>query len=494
MDLSTFRLVYRTVALGALCSLGFIPAHAGQLAIRVSDVALSQNVIYAGQTVDLTYTLAGSGMGITGGLVDVKIEFLQGATVAKTITLTPGTTGTATGANTVVLSASDIPAGGPFSVRVSASGGSVSGTDYFQVSSLNDPYMQFYNPRGVDVNRVTGSPYLGRIYVTEGGGGSTTHRTTIDGVYVLNPDLSPAFPAPKATSALIGALGPWGGTANSPYRPVVGPDGLLYISDGSDAHGGVYVADPDVNTVQSLFAYPAEGGPTRDSNGVVSDLSGNPLNGSTTTVWIEGSGAGRTIFTMDEDLYTGNAMLKRVVPAGTTNSTALPEFVLGPMGFWEMDMVKDSAGNIYAVSTTANEAIKYNSDGVEVARLGDTGAGYFGIDIDDARNMVLLSTNDGRIIKTDKSFTTPTPLLTGLGTNVRDVAIDKEGWIYTLSSSSERLVVFAPPGTYPIAGGNASAAGTIQVGGGGLAGDVDNDGKVTVKDAAIVIRIASGLQ
>lgn len=487
--------------------------YAGTFAIKVSNVSLGLGILYPGQSTSLSYSLSGSGANVAGGIANVKIQFLTGTTVAKTITINGGDVGARPGANTFTINAADIPSGGPYTVRVTATGGSVVAADYVKVSSTTDPFLQFYNPRGVDVNRITGDANKGRIYVTEGGGGPTPNRTTVDGLYILNPDLTPTFSNPKATNADIGTVyGPWGPTSNSPFRPYVMPDGNILIPDSSDAHCGLFAADANGDNFKAFFAYPFPpgGSRTNDALSIVYDSLGNALYGSTASVWIEGTGAGRILYAGGEDLSPGNSIQKYAVGTGTQDLATIPTaFTTFSALNWYLDFVRDSAGNTYLVSDAVNDANKLDASGNPIATLPSTGTAYLGMCIDDTRNIILIGGEDGTVYKTTKTFDTVTPLFTGLGVNVRDVAIDAEGWIYALDSGDTFLHVWAPAGTYAVPNGTTDSAQTLTIVGSPTPGDVSpvgasglfvgpngkryGDGKVNVQDAVAVLRIAAGL-
>lgn len=496
-------------------------ACAGSFAIKVSTVQLSLPTLYPGQSTTLSYTIGGASTNVAGGLVDVKIQFLKGVDVVKTITIAAGGVGARPGPNSVAVNAADVPAGGPHTIRILASGGTISSTDWIPVSSASDPYMQFANPRGVDVNRVAGSPYLGRIYVTEGGGGATANRTTVEGLYILNSDLTPAFATPKATNNEINTipgsvagtfLGPWGTTANSPFRPYVAPDGSLLLPDSSDGHCGLFAADGNGDNVKAFFAYPNPpgGSRTNDAWSIVFDSLGNALYGSTASVWIEGTGASKVLYAGGEDISPNNSIQKYDVGTGTQDLAIVPTaFTTFSAGNWYLDFVRDSAGNTYLVSDSLDNANKLDASGAVIATLPATGANYLGICIDEARNEILIAATNGTVYKTTKAFDSVTPLFTGLGLNVRDVAIDAEHWIYALDSTDTLLHVWAPAGNYTVPNGTMDSPQTLTIIGNPIPGDVApvgpqglflgpngaryGDGKVDMKDAAYALRIAAGL-
>ncbi|HEY3414098.1 MAG TPA: hypothetical protein VGM51_13740 [Armatimonadota bacterium] len=498
------------LAVGALLLFTGSMAFAGSFAIKVSNLTLGLTVLYPGQSTTLSYTLAGAGANVAGGIANVKIDFLSGSTSVKTLTIPGGSIGATPGANTVTLNAADIPAGGPYAIRVTATGGSVTATGYIPVSNPNDPNMQFNSPRGIDINRITGSPNKGRIYVTEGAGGSLANRTTVDGVYILNPDLTPAFATPKVTSADIGALGPWAASANSPFRPSVTPDGSILITDASDPHCALFAADANGDNPKAFFAYPYPVGGSRDNN-LVYDSLNTPLYGSVSNAIVEGTGTSRVVYTSDEDLAPGNSLHKYAIGTGTQDLAIVPTGVTSFSGVnWYEDFARDSAGNFYLVSDATDDANKLDANGNLVATLPSTGTLYMGICIDEARDMILIGGENGTVYQTNKAFTTVTPLFTGLGSLVRDVAIDPEGWVYAVDSTDATLHVWAPAGTYAIPNGAADGSQTLTIVASPVPGDVSpigptglfvgpngkryGDAKVTVQDAVEVLRIAAGLE
>lgn len=181
-------------------------------------------------------------------------------------------------ANNVVLD-------GAYSFKVTASATGFGG--WTQISNDASPTNQFYSPRGVTVNRDPASPYYGRTYVVEPVGGLCgSGRTTTEGLYLLNADQSSAVG--QGDTGLRGGV-TWG-TTNSPYRAEVGPDGNVYISDWSDSHSGLWMADANVAAATEVLDSTG-----RDANGL------NATHGSISATMVEGVGAARTIYTIDED-------------------------------------------------------------------------------------------------------------------------------------------------------------------------------------------------
>lgn len=517
---SAHRFAFALLVLSPLvvCTLSG-PARAGSLSVKVSEVTLGQDTVCGGQPIVVSYTLGGIGY-TAGGIANVKIDVLNGATVLKSLTLTPPQPGTQLGPNTVELDPAGITPGGPYTVRVTASvtNSNITATEYQRISDPNDPLTHIYDGRGVDVNRNAGSPYLGRIYVSNGAFGDAGGRVTNEGVFILNPDLTETFPGAGAKVRNSGANGgAWAGSANSPHRLTVGPDDQVYIADWSDPHSGLFIADPNGDNVQDLLIFPFPPGGQRGSptlgDGVVLDDQGRPVYSSMSGVYVEGTGANRKIYVADYYMEPMGSIWRFDIPAGTTQWAQPPTLVIENIGLInpdsEHDVTRDPAGNTYVVNATGtDQGYKFDPAGSQVAVL-TTGANYRCIAVDAGRNRVAVGTTDGRVLLTDTAFTTATPIITGLGNNVRDVAWDAEGWLYVLNSSDSRLYVYVPPGTYTVSGGAGTASMPLTVLRSPLPGDIApvgpsgvnlgpngqryGDGKVDLLDAVYNLRVYAGL-
>ncbi|HEY3265730.1 MAG TPA: hypothetical protein VGM37_02300 [Armatimonadota bacterium] len=498
------RFLFSLSALLIACA----PVGAGVLRVNVSDVRATPAALMAGESLTVSYTLSGAGLYVPGGLSRILLDFLRQGTVIQTISLYPGEAGTARGANQVAIDSSGVPAG-QLQVRVTVVGQDVTAPDFFELPTAADEALQFASPRGVDVNRVAGSSAFGRIYVTEGAAGATANRSTVEGVYALNPDLTPAFADARARNADIGSLGPWASSSNSPFRVTVGPDAKVYITDASDPHAALFVADADVSAVRPFFAYPYPAGGARALSGLVTDGSGAKIHGSISSVWVESAGGSTSVYTTDEDLNPGNSLWRRNVPTDSTGNAAAPSLAAATPGAnWVQDVVRDSGGNSYVVSLTADDAGKYNAAGAKVSTLASNAVGYYGACIDDASDTILLASNDGRVFQTNRDFTDSAALFVGLGAELRDVAMDAQQWVYALDATNHRLHVFVSPGDYSVLGSQATSAGSVLVSS-PLPGDVTpvgasgkyvsrggvgyGDDHVDLTDAVTVLRIALGL-
>jgi hypothetical protein len=161
--------------------------------------------------------------------------------------------------------------------------------------SGSESHFQFNNSRGVVVDNNPESPFFGRIYISEGQGGSATGRTTNDGVYVLDAGLNDI--TGQGATAYAGNVG-WHTTAASPFRLAVAPNGQVYITDWSDTPAsGIWVMDP----ANPGAAFRPVFGGTTDATGLATE-SGTAIHGSVSDCKVLGTGDNMKLYTLDEDL------------------------------------------------------------------------------------------------------------------------------------------------------------------------------------------------
>ncbi|MBU0719591.1 MAG: hypothetical protein KJ749_15210, partial [Planctomycetes bacterium] len=172
--------------------------------------------------------------------------------------------------------------------------GSSAAAGWTQFSNDADNTSQYYSPRGVAVNRNPWSSNFGSVYVSEGLGGPTVAgRVTTDGLYAMSADQADVFG--QGDTAYAGGVDWTTGGTNSPFKITVAPDDSVYITDWSDAHSGLWRAG----------AYPTGTWPNvlgnynRDAAGLCDN------HGSIPSVWVEGTGDGTMVYTLDEDLDLG---------------------------------------------------------------------------------------------------------------------------------------------------------------------------------------------
>ncbi|MBQ9216563.1 MAG: N-acetylmuramoyl-L-alanine amidase [Muribaculaceae bacterium] len=158
--------------------------------------------------------------------------------------------------------------------------------------------INFANLRGVAVDNSTESPYFGRLYMTEAKGGTANGRTTRNGLYVL--DATFADVTGQGNNPYTGNI-TWASNA-SPNDVKVAEDGTLYLADWSDAHSGVWKADPADLTKDFTPIFAG----ARNADGLVSN-NGVNVGGSVSSCWVEGSGENTVLYTIDEDMPSESA-------------------------------------------------------------------------------------------------------------------------------------------------------------------------------------------
>ncbi|MBR5030790.1 MAG: N-acetylmuramoyl-L-alanine amidase [Muribaculaceae bacterium] len=200
------------------------------------------------------------------------------------------------GRNSVLVRISDVK-GNAVKWEVKATG--EANTNTFPAISSN-PTIQplgFNQSKGIAVDNSMESEYFGRVYVTESLGGSGGGRTTTDGLYVLDATLSDV--TGQGDNSYTGNVEWATQSSASPMRVSIAEDGSIYINDWSDAHPGIWKANPaDLNgTFTPIF------GGTLNNAGLLS-YNGVNIAGSISACWVKGTGENTILYTIDED-YVG---------------------------------------------------------------------------------------------------------------------------------------------------------------------------------------------
>jgi len=338
---------------------------------------------------------------------------------------------------------------------VAADDGYAAWTKISTDNSLNN----FYSSRGVAVNANQSSQYFGRTYVSEQVGGLTgAGRTTQDGLYLLNADGSDAVG--QGDTAKNGGVA-WVG-ASSPWRVLVGPDSNVYVCDWSDAHSGLWMGDGDFNAASEVL----------DSTGrATSGL--NVTHGSISGFLVEGTGAARTIYTIDEDLPLAPTAQRGSIWRYDIGTNAL--FTGAPSGILYDDGVANKVQNYYNDIVHANDGtwwitedrsggtadtlmslLQISADGSTILWSSIPALASFSINdplrrtralaYDPVHNYLALATyNAGQVLIFDPTTKTIVSSFTmGSTATNRDVAFDAAGNLYVVDNTTERMAVWSP--------------------------------------------------
>jgi len=329
--------------------------------------------------------------------------------------------------------------------------------------STNTTQTNFYSPRGVCVNSNQGSQYFGRVYVCESVGGLTTtaptnSRTTTDGLYLLNADLTDAVG--QGDTARSGGV-TWG-AGNSPFKVGVGPDNNVYVCDYSDTNSGIWMGGPDFTTASPVLA---------NTSRAASGLCTN--HGSISAFLVEGTGSGRVLYTMDEDYPSSSASLgsiwKYALGTSASNYATVPTrqyddagnnviqnyyngIAHASDGTWWLTQERagntsDTLSSLIQVSATGNTVLWKSVPALGSPSSNDPLRCTRGLAYDPSHNYLALATYlSGKVIIFDPTTKAIASSITTVSnaTN-RDVAFDAAGNLYVVDNNNERLWVYSPP-------------------------------------------------
>jgi hypothetical protein len=338
-----------------------------------------------------------------------------------------------------------------------------------QISDDTLTQSKYYSPHGVAVNQNPASVNFGRIYVSEGLGGAVGAggRTTTDGLYVMGADQSDILS--QGDTAATGGIDWSVGGSNSPFKISVAPDNSVYIADWSDGHSGLWRAPADVSgPFPNVLA---------NENRTSSGLTDN--HGSIPSVWVEGTGAGTQVYTLDEDFdlggTTGSVLRYDVGTATDYNGQPVEQTQDGTDIILNLraDVVRDEDGSWWIAQYRFTES----PDAPSLTRFLDGGTApvynsaadddlpllatnYGNLDIHNGWDLLALGArSDSGVYILDISDPDNPALLDTVPQSgfTQDVAFDAAGNLYVVSSSSETLRIWSPGGqTAAITGSDGS--------------------------------------
>ena len=371
------------------------------------------------------------------------------------------------------------------------------------------PQLSFKQARGIAVDNSMDSEYFGRVYITEGSGGTAGDRVTQNGLYVLDANLSDV--TGQGSNSYAGNVA-WS-SSSSPMRPSVGEDGTIYLSDWSDSHSGIWKANPaDLN---GEFT-PVFGG-TRDGDGLFWNGS-TKIAGSISSCYAVGTGENTILYTVDED-YLGTYMnagsvLPRVAvlqynignnetpwtqaptallfdnPIDDNNGYAMlsnANCVVIPQngGVWVSQYRWSDGAALPSLSYIKNGEALFRSGSVDASLISTSQRGALALSYDGTL-MAVGAGDETRVFNVTFNGDVPsiTPLYIidhGLGGDSYGLAFDYANNIY-LANNSDGVAEFTLPTTNNSRITVAPKSQYLQGSSAGVYGDVNGDGNVTAAD------------
>ena len=340
--------------------------------------------------------------------------------------------------------------------------------------------IQFYHPRGVDIDNNMESENFGDLYITEGM--STSNSTYYSGtngnvgLYIFNPDMTGVMNQKTKKYSFMGDLTyTYHDYAADPCRVRVAEDGRIFITRCNKAGNYILYAPNQADLVQN--------------NKWTSLLTGLSFNSSTyeyTNAYgfvaaanvgldIKGSGENLKMVTLSANstVFTANATGSRVNEYTLGNATVLstPTLVSTLTDYTILPRAAnvdyDDRGGIWycqyrSSPSEANPSLIYvNEKGQQklFEAVGGLARGGGGIRVSPDGKQIAIASSTSTFSLYNISFNAAgVPSLTetvcvrhGIGTNVNDIAWDLAGNLYICGNSGEYLKGYAIPRSQPFA-------------------------------------------
>lgn len=308
----------------------------------------------------------------------------------------------------------------------------------------------FYATRGVAINNFPETENFGYIYISQCTSGTSNSIAKTKGIFVYNPAITCLNPT--ATTGIKDATwvadGAGSSAVGSPHRVTIAEDGEVYISC-SKAPTGVWKL-PDGDPLQSL----------------VKVVDGGTPYG----LCVTGTGSSRKLYTLDGIAYSsgcvGNILSYAIgnnslpYTGGSTTFKTASSVSLGNAhcdiesdkkgGFWmTQNRGTDATGLSILSHLTSNGTKNYNSSAGSLS-LSNSTRGVVAVNKDGSQ----VATCSGGAVKVfTVNFSGATPSLSlaytapasgTIGTNIDGLAFDYANNLYVVSSTSERLHIYAP--------------------------------------------------
>ena len=381
----------------------------------------------------------------------LNLKLYSGETCVATMPIT-GSANLSKGAHGgVVINLQDVPAG-TYNWALEANAAARVSMESLQVDNVTITNSQ---SRGMTFDDDPESPYFGTLYIS-----SSSVIGTNGAITSVSADRG------TVTNIVVDA-DTWTNSPSSPMRLAIGEDGLLYATDWSDNYPNVVVIDRSTNSATPIFVKNGDDDVT-NSSGIVS-YSGTAIHGSIPGCCVEGTGTGRTLYTVDEDIkQNGHYAIYQYV-IGTMSSRFKSKYIVkyedtndywstssgnmniasdGRGGFWISALRWTDASNKPILShINATGAKDYSSTGE--AKPTDGHTAYRGaMFVNHDHSLIAISAaNYTKIFRATYSGNTVTGVstvasLTTASVDNYNVVLDPANNIYLLNASG--LIIYAP--------------------------------------------------
>lgn len=320
--------------------------------------------------------------------------------------------------------------GDNYKVKVTAS--SAGYADWTKIS-VNQATTNFWLPTGVSVDKNQASANFGKIYVSNGQGGTTGAGTaTSAGIYRLNADTS---------SDLYGNGGHNWGTGQHQMKSTIGEDGHLYVADFIDDTAWEF-NDTLTGETQIISA----GNRTASQYCEAIAVTGTQAAGN------------RKIYAVNSnynDTARKGLIMYDLGSASTASGTGTQYIGPSAWTYYPKDVVRDSAGNWYMNSYRGNQNQEFPiakfADGTPPINTKEWSASSFyyysyAVDVYEPYGWAAyVNYLNGRV----EIFDINTGAYIGglaAGPKGRDISFDAAGNIYTVDSVNEWMYVWSPSG------------------------------------------------
>ena len=370
--------------------------------------------------------------------------------------------------------ASGDPVMGTFTFQIQCSN-TTGYADFTKISDGNTTNIKFFYPAGVACNTDQNSDYFGRIYVANPAVDTTASppRTPTSGIFILGADWSDI--TGQGDTAYAGGVD-WSDSIYSCPRDCdLDEDGNLFITDWSDTHSGIWIMDE--SNPGAAFDELFDTTIARDGSGIRPGGGDDALHGSIQWCQVEGSGAARKLYTIDEDGYVDGegpgSILRYDIGTASTNWNTTPTVVYPDNSFGGISMngstccLSDGVGGWwlaqYRWGGAANNPNFWHFTGTSIDVLGYNGnpilggytpaASYRGrLAIDWERDLMYQTrywgTSQIRVWDISDSPTTITyvsDIVVGSNSNL-DLTMDAANNLIFVNSGIEELGAYSPPG------------------------------------------------